>query len=423
MVDAPMRRAAELFDGRSMPDDDAGRLFARGGPEEAQRRIVFFLTRGIHAADADRSRDEPGVRRGASPVGRPLNGGFGLLPVQLRSRSCTLPATGHGRFERRTAPSSTAGMKAATIAERPASSFAAVTIASRAMRALGGPRDHTVRVMCGHPISTDADGMNASSMNASNCTCAGARARVRDNARSSCCPGRTGGRRRFMRWRSCSTRSFAGSARDHVDLGFVTHEPSFVDAAGPRMHEIIARHFTDRGIDAQASERLVEVRAHEASFADGSIERFDLLVTAAPHRAGVGYEGFPVDEHGFVRVEGAARQVVGHPEIYAPGDAGDCRLKDALLALLQADAAADHVAGGRAFPGRTGTAVHGPRVSGDARRPRGVTPGGLSHLNRVMTAHHEPDPAVPQHVRARPGDPRRVPASAASSDSMNTGTP
>lgn len=124
MVDAPMRRAAELFDGRSMPDDDAGRLFARGGPEEAQRRIVFFLTRGIHAADADRSRDEPGVRRGASPVGRPLNGGFGLLPVQLRSRSCTLPATGHGRFERRTAPSSTAGMKAATFAERPASSVA-----------------------------------------------------------------------------------------------------------------------------------------------------------------------------------------------------------------------------------------------------------------------------------------------------------
>jgi sulfide:quinone oxidoreductase len=133
-------------------------------------------------------------------------------------------------------------------------------------------------------------------------------------------------------------------ARDHVDIGFVTHEASFVEAAGPRMHEIIEREFTKRGIDAQASERLVEVRAHEASFADGSVEPFDLLVTAPPHQAGVCYEGLPVDEHGFVRVESATRQVVGHPEIYAPGDAGDFPLKDAFLALLQADAAADHIA-------------------------------------------------------------------------------
>ena len=133
-------------------------------------------------------------------------------------------------------------------------------------------------------------------------------------------------------------------ARDHVDLGFVTHEASFVEAAGPRMHEIIERQFTERGIDAQASERLVEVRAREAFFADGSVEPFDLLVTAPPHRAGVCYEGLPVDEHGFVRVESATRQVVGHPEIYAPGDAGDFPLKDAFLALLQADAAADHIA-------------------------------------------------------------------------------
>jgi NADH dehydrogenase FAD-containing subunit len=133
-------------------------------------------------------------------------------------------------------------------------------------------------------------------------------------------------------------------ARDHVDLGFVTHEASFVEAAGPRMHDIIERQFAERGIDMHASERLVEVRAREASFADGSVEPFDLLVTAPPHRAGVRYEGFPVDEHGFVRVESATRQVVGHPEIYAPGDAGDFPLKDAFLALLQADAAADHIA-------------------------------------------------------------------------------
>jgi NADH dehydrogenase FAD-containing subunit len=131
--------------------------------------------------------------------------------------------------------------------------------------------------------------------------------------------------------------------REQVEVGLVTHEASFIEATGPRMHEVIAREFAERGIDAHASERLVEVRAHEASFAEGRVERFDLLVTTPPHRAGARYDGLPADEHGFVHVESATRQVVGHPEIYAPGDAGDFPLKDAFLALLQADAAADHI--------------------------------------------------------------------------------
>jgi sulfide:quinone oxidoreductase len=133
-------------------------------------------------------------------------------------------------------------------------------------------------------------------------------------------------------------------AREHVDLSFVTDEASFVEAAGPRMHEIIEREFAERGIDARTRERLVEARPHEASFAGGSVERFDLLVTAPPHRAALSFEGLPADEHGFVRVENATRQVLGHPEVYAPGDGGDFPLKDGFLALLQADAAAHHIA-------------------------------------------------------------------------------
>jgi sulfide:quinone oxidoreductase len=133
-------------------------------------------------------------------------------------------------------------------------------------------------------------------------------------------------------------------AREHVELSFVTDEPSFVEAAGPRMHGVIEREFAERGIDARACERLVEARPHEASFAGGSVERFDLLVTAPPHRAALGFEGLPADEHGFVRVENATRQVLGHPEVYAPGDGGDFPLKDGFLALLQADAAAHHIA-------------------------------------------------------------------------------
>ena len=132
--------------------------------------------------------------------------------------------------------------------------------------------------------------------------------------------------------------------REHVELGFVTHEAAFLEAGGPRMHELIAREFAERGIEGHVGERLVEARAHEAAFAEGRVERFDLLVAAPPHGAAVRYDGLPADEHGFLHVHGATRQTVEHPEIYAPGDAGDFPLKDPFLALQQADAAADHLA-------------------------------------------------------------------------------
>jgi sulfide:quinone oxidoreductase len=40
------------------------------------------------------------------------------------------------------------------------------------------------------------------------------------------------------------------------------------------------------------------------------------------------------------------RQVAGHAEIYAPGDAGDFPVKQAFLAFLQADTVAEHIAAG-----------------------------------------------------------------------------
>jgi hypothetical protein len=133
-------------------------------------------------------------------------------------------------------------------------------------------------------------------------------------------------------------------AREHFDIALTTDEASFAESAGPRMHDVIEREFTERHIDAHAAMRLLEVRAHEATFAGGRDERFDLLVAAPPHQPGVRYESLPADERGFVRVDGATRQVIGHPEIYAPGDAGDFPLKDSFLALLQAGAAARHLA-------------------------------------------------------------------------------
>jgi sulfide:quinone oxidoreductase len=134
------------------------------------------------------------------------------------------------------------------------------------------------------------------------------------------------------------------SAREHVGIGFVTHEGSFAEACGPRMHDVIEREFAKRRVEGHAAERLVEVHAHQAFLSGGRSERFDLLVTIPPHAPGIRYDGLPIDGRGFLRVESGTRQVLGHPELYAPGNAGDFPLKDAFLALLQADAVADHVA-------------------------------------------------------------------------------
>jgi sulfide:quinone oxidoreductase len=133
-------------------------------------------------------------------------------------------------------------------------------------------------------------------------------------------------------------------AREPVSISFVTHEGSFGETCGPRMHELLADEFAERQIEAGTAEQLVEVRPHEAMFESGRKELFDLLVTMPPLVAAADYEGLPVDERGFVRVEDGARQVVGHPELYAPGDAGDFPLKDTFLGLLEADAVADHIA-------------------------------------------------------------------------------
>jgi sulfide:quinone oxidoreductase len=133
------------------------------------------------------------------------------------------------------------------------------------------------------------------------------------------------------------------NARENVDIVFVTHEHAFAEPCGPRMHEVLEQEFAERGIESCTSERLVEVRDGEASFAEGRAEPFDLLVAAPPHAPAVRYDGLPLDDRGFLRVESATRQVIGHPELYAPGDAGDFPVKDAYLGLLEADAVADHL--------------------------------------------------------------------------------
>jgi sulfide:quinone oxidoreductase len=52
----------------------------------------------------------------------------------------------------------------------------------------------------------------------------------------------------------------------------------------------------------------------------------------------------PTDDRGFIGVEPESRRVKGRGDMFSVGDAANFPIKQAFLALLQADAAADHLA-------------------------------------------------------------------------------
>lgn len=132
-------------------------------------------------------------------------------------------------------------------------------------------------------------------------------------------------------------------ARDHVEISWSTYEQTFIQAFGPRLHEVVTGEFSDRGIDGHTNEPVSEVTADEVRYSDGSSRGYDELIAFPPYTAAMSYAALPSDDRGFIATESATRQVVGHPDIYAPGDAGDFPIKQAFLAFLQADAVAEHI--------------------------------------------------------------------------------
>jgi sulfide:quinone oxidoreductase len=133
-------------------------------------------------------------------------------------------------------------------------------------------------------------------------------------------------------------------ARDRVDITWSTYEQGFIQAFGPRLHELVTAEFAQRGIDGHTEEVVSEVRPGEARYADGSTRAYDHLIAFPPYVSAVRYPALPSDERGFVQTDLQTRLVAGHHDVYAPGDAGDFPIKQAFLAFLQADAVADHIA-------------------------------------------------------------------------------
>jgi sulfide:quinone oxidoreductase len=133
-------------------------------------------------------------------------------------------------------------------------------------------------------------------------------------------------------------------AREHVDITWSTYEQGFIQAFGPRLHELVREEFAERGIDGHTEEVVTEVLPGEVRYADGSSRGCDHVIAFPPYVSAVRYPALPSDERGFVETDLETRLVAGHEDIYAPGDAGDFPIKQAFLAFLQADAVADHIA-------------------------------------------------------------------------------
>jgi sulfide:quinone oxidoreductase len=132
--------------------------------------------------------------------------------------------------------------------------------------------------------------------------------------------------------------------RERVDITWSTFEQTYIQAFGPRLHEVVYAEFAERDIDGHTGESVTEVTSGAARYADGTMREFDELIAFPPYVSAVTYEGLPSDDRGFIQTELTTRQVAGQPDVYAPGDAGDFPVKQAFLAFLQADTVAEHIA-------------------------------------------------------------------------------
>lgn len=133
--------------------------------------------------------------------------------------------------------------------------------------------------------------------------------------------------------------------RNQVEITWTTYEDGFVQSFGPRLNTVMDGEFTERGIAGYKGFVVTGVEPGKVHYQNGETRAYDLLVSFPPYVAANTFEAMPRDDRGFIRVVPDSRRVQGRDRVFAAGDAADFPIKQAFLALLQADAAADHIAG------------------------------------------------------------------------------
>ena len=131
--------------------------------------------------------------------------------------------------------------------------------------------------------------------------------------------------------------------RANVTLAFSTHEATYVQSYGPKMHDVVSEEFRQRGISGYTRYAVDSVEEKRLLFRNQEQASFDLLVTFPPYAASTLFKTLPVDPRGFISTDMKSTRVVGHPEIFAVGDTADFPIKQAQVAVRQADVAAEHL--------------------------------------------------------------------------------
>jgi sulfide:quinone oxidoreductase len=132
--------------------------------------------------------------------------------------------------------------------------------------------------------------------------------------------------------------------RDLVDITWTTFEAGFIQAFGPRLDTVVAAEFEERGIKGFKGFVVTSVEPGVVKYQNGETREYDLLVSFPPYIAKETYATLPSDDRGFIHVEPDSRRVKGQACVFVAGDAADFPIKQAFLALLQGDAAAEHIA-------------------------------------------------------------------------------
>lgn len=132
--------------------------------------------------------------------------------------------------------------------------------------------------------------------------------------------------------------------RDKVHLVWTTMEEGYIQAFGPRLNTVVEEEFRERGIEGHKGWVVERIEPGRVYYRNGEKLEFDYLLSFPPYVAARRYELLPIDERGFIEVEPDSRRVRGRDREFAVGDTANFPIKQAFLALLQADAAADHIA-------------------------------------------------------------------------------
>lgn len=133
--------------------------------------------------------------------------------------------------------------------------------------------------------------------------------------------------------------------RHSVEITWTTSESAYIQAFGPKIHEVVVEEFAERKIEGHLQWTVEHIEPGTVHYTNGESCGYDLLIAFPPYVSAVTYSSLPSDDRGFLKTRFKNRQVEDMEGIYAPGDAGDFPVKQAFLAFLEADAVAEDIVG------------------------------------------------------------------------------